>query len=89
MVNAYRKIFISKFELSVSGVPLKGKAVLKNCSLIKNQDLIILGLAMIKNLLELIRVKNEDLNIYNFQLKYLSPLLTFNWQGLKYITEGI
>jgi len=76
MVNAYRKIFISKFELSVSGVPLKGKAVLKNFSLIKNHNLIILGLAVIKNLLELIRVKNEDLNICNFQLKYLSPLLT-------------
>ena len=69
MVNAYRKIFISKFELSVSGVPLKQKAVLKNFSLIKNHNLIILGSAMIKNLLELIRVKNEDLNIFKFPVE--------------------
>ena len=30
-----------------------------------------------KKLAGIARVKNEDLNIYNFQLKYLSPLLTF------------
>ena len=76
MVNAYRKIFISKFELSVSGVPLKQKAVLKNFSLIKNHNLIILGSAMIKNLLELIRVKNEDLNIFKFPVEIFKS--TFN-----------
>lgn len=53
----------------ISGVPLKGKSDLKNFSLIKIKDLIILGLAMIKNLLELIRVKNEDLNIFKFPVE--------------------
>ena len=77
MVNSYRKIFISKFELSVSGVPLKGKSDLKNFSLIKIKDLIILGLAMIKNLLELIRVKNEDLNIFKFPVEIFKS--TFNF----------
>lgn len=61
----------------ISGVPLKGKSDLKNFSLIKIKDLIILGLAMIKNLLELIRVKNEDLNIFKFPVEIFKS--TFNF----------
>ena len=61
----------------ISGVPLKGKSVLKNFSLIKNHNLIILDSGVIKNLLELIRVKNEDLNIFKFPVEISKS--TFNF----------
>ena len=65
MVNAYRKISISKLELSVSGVPLRERVFLRIVPDKKS------GLAEVRfwynNALVVIsKVRNEDLNIPNF-----------------------
>ena len=64
-VNAYRKISINKLELSVSGVPLRGKVALR---ISPNIDT---GLADIrfwydKKFVGMQTVRNKDLNIPNF-----------------------
>lgn len=65
MVNAYRKISISKLELSVSGVPLRERVGLRIVPDKKS------GLAEVrfwydKKLVGIQKVRNEDLNILNF-----------------------